>query len=306
MGVDVRCCANGVLFQKVPVQKFPSPHSTKSLATRSYTTVKLQSMPELPEVNTFQRYFDAAALQQRIQQVVVHDEKIIRNMNGDAFAEHLQGRTFTGSYRRGKYLFGELDNGAYVQFHFGMTGDLNYYQDGEQPSRFERFVFVFDNGYRLGFDDPRKFARILYLEDLQAYLQSIALGEDALIIDEATFLDLMQGKKGNLKAFLLNQKYLAGVGNLYADEICYQARIHPASLVEKLDLPQRKLIYDLMQKILQSAMEQSAHYKEYPENWFWQWREEGYPAPDGSGEVEKATIAGRTTYFCAGWQKMYS
>lgn len=254
-------------------------------------------MPELPEVNTFQRYFDASALNQRIQRVEVHDDKIIRNMDGAQFAEQLQNRTFTGSYRRGKYLFGHLDNGHHVLLHFGMTGDIKYYQDPLDRPKHERFAFVFDNGFHLGFDDPRKFARILYLKDLQVYINSLPLGEDAQRISEADFLTLMQEKKGQLKAFLLNQAYLAGVGNLYADELCYQTRIHPAARIESLSLEQKKLLYQTLQKILSFAIEQGAYYKDYPENWLWQWRVEGFVPPDGKGVVRKATIAGRTTYF---------
>lgn len=254
-------------------------------------------MPELPEVNTFQRYFDASALHQRIHHVEVHDDKIIRNMDGGEFAERLQGRMFTGSYRRGKYLFGNLDNGHHVLLHFGMTGDIKYYQDPLDRPKHERFAFVFDNGFHLGFDDPRKFARILYLEDLQAYIQSLPLGEDALRISEAEFLTLMTTKKGPLKAFLLNQQYLSGVGNLYADELCYQTHIHPATRIETLSLEQKKLLFHTLQKILNYAVEQRAHYKHYPEDWLWQWRVEGFVPPDGKGVVRKATIAGRTTYF---------
>jgi formamidopyrimidine-DNA glycosylase len=254
-------------------------------------------MPELPEVNTFQRYFDESALQQRIVRVAVHDDKIMRNMDGESFAERLRGRTFLGSYRRGKYLFGHLDNGHHVLLHFGMTGDLKYYQDPLDRPKYERFAFVFDNGFQLGFDDPRKFARILYLEDLQAYIDSLSLGEDALRISEAEFLDLIHRKKGQLKAFLLNQQNLAGVGNLYADEICYQSRIHPGTRIETLSEAQQKLIFENMQKILQYAVENRAHYKDYPEDWLWQWRVEGFVPPDGKGVVRKGTIAGRTTYF---------
>ncbi|MEL6660788.1 MAG: DNA-formamidopyrimidine glycosylase family protein, partial [Bacteroidota bacterium] len=107
-------------------------------------------MPELPEVHTFQQYFDAAALQQQIMQVEVHDDKIIRNSDGATFADKLAGRTFTGSLRRGKYLFGDLDNGHSVLLHFGMTGDLKLYQEPEEKPRFERFAFVFNDGNRLG------------------------------------------------------------------------------------------------------------------------------------------------------------
>lgn len=254
-------------------------------------------MPELPEVNTFQRYFDTSALHQRIQQVDVYDDKIIRNMDGEQFAERLQGRTFTGSYRRGKYLFGALDNGHHVLLHFGMTGDIKYYQDPLDRPKHERFAFVFDNGFHLGFDDPRKFARILYLEDLQAYIESLPLGKDALRISEVDFLTLLNEKKGQLKAFLLNQAYLAGVGNLYADELCYQTRIHPATRIETLTLEQKKQLFHTLQKILNYAVERRAYYKDYPEDWLWQWQVEGFVPPDGKGVVKKATIAGRTTYF---------
>ena len=175
-------------------------------------------MPELPEVNTFQRYFDGTSLKQKIEEVIVHDDKIIQDIDGLTFAAQLQGRSFIKSYRQGKYLFGELDNEHHVLFHFGMTGDFKYYQDEEEKPKHERFVFLFENGYRLGFDCPRKFAKIRYLEDRAAYLAKIQLGTDALRISKEEFLEKAQGKKASIKGFLLNQKQLAGVGNLYADE----------------------------------------------------------------------------------------
>ena len=108
-------------------------------------------MPELPEVNNAQQYLEATGLQQKIARVEVYDDYIIRNMDGEPFAEKLKGKTFTGTYRRGKFLFGKLDNGHCVQLHLGMSGRFNYYQDEEDQGEYERFVFCFDNGYRLGF-----------------------------------------------------------------------------------------------------------------------------------------------------------
>lgn len=262
-------------------------------------------MPELPEVNTFQRYFDGTSLHQRIESVEVHDSKIIRNLSGEAFIEKLTGRTFTGSYRRGKYLFAELDNAEYLQLHFGMTGDLNYYSEPEQRTRYERFVFHFDNGQHLGFDCPRKFARICYVEDLPSYLQEIELGEDALVIDETDFIRQLEGKVVTIKGFLLHQAYVAGVGNLYADEICYQTGIHPASRVNRLSIMQKQAIYQAMQRILREAIERNAYYKDYPENWFWEWRREGEAGPAGKGVVRRTKIAGRTTYYIEGVQELF-
>jgi formamidopyrimidine-DNA glycosylase len=263
-------------------------------------------MPELPEVHTFQQYFDAAALQQRILRVDVHDDKIIRNMDGFSFAERLRERTFTSSLRRGKYLFAGLDNGHSVLLHFGMTGDLKLYQEPEERPRFERFAFVFTDGNRLGFDDARKFARVLYLEDRDAYIAESGLGPDALVISEADFLAAMGQRKTSLKGFLLNQSCLAGVGNLYADEICYRTRVHPGSTVAALPDKKRREVYAKLQEVLHTAVAQSPHYREYPEQWFWnEWRHESHLAPDGKSKVEFAKIAGRTTYWAAPWQRKY-
>lgn len=261
-------------------------------------------MPELPEVHTFQQYFKKTSLQQKIQEVQVHDDKIIRNMDGDTFVEKLHGRTFVDTYRRGKYLFGKLDNDHHVLFHFGMTGDFRYYQDEMDRPRHERFVFLFENGFHLGFDCPRKFARILYLEDLQQYISETGLGEDALVISEEIFLEKMKGRKTSIKGFLLNQKILAGVGNLYADEICYQTRIHPASTVNALKPRHKKAIFNAMKDILNTAVERTAYYKDYPDNWFFQWRVEGKKAPKGKGVAVSKKIAGRTTYYFEGYQKL--
>ncbi|MEO0338236.1 MAG: DNA-formamidopyrimidine glycosylase family protein [Bacteroidota bacterium] len=262
-------------------------------------------MPELPEVNTFKRYFDKSALDQKIQQTIVHDDKIIRNASGEAFENLMQGRTFVSSYRRGKYLFAKMENGHDVLLHFGMTGDLKYYEDEMDKPKHERFVFCFDNGFRLGFDCPRKFARILYLEDRDQYIQEIKLGPDALEIEKDHFLSLTEGKKGSIKGFLLNQKHLAGVGNLYADEVCYQMQIHPGSVTSAIPLDKRAAIFDKMQEVIRFAVDKNAYYKDYPDNWLWQWREPGATAPDGSA-IDQAKIGGRTTYFFPGWQILYS
>lgn len=263
-------------------------------------------MPELPEVHTFQQYFNAAALQQKIMRVDVADDKIIRNCDGATFAEKLRGRTFVDSLRRGKYLFAELDNGHTVLLHFGMTGDLKLYQEEEDRPRFERFAFVFTDGNRLGFDDARKFARVNYLEDRDAFIREKKLGPDALEITEEEFLMAMKDRKTNIKGFLLNQSHLAGVGNLYADEVLYQTQVHPGSTVMNIPLKKKKEVYAKTREVLHEAVEKSPYYKDYPDVWFWnKWRFVDHLAPDGKSKVESGKIAGRTTYWAAPWQKKY-
>ena len=276
-------------------------------------------MPELPEVNTFQKYFDAAALDQQIIDLDISDDYIIKQVGakhgnttstnrragllGARFAERLKGQTFTGSYRRGKYLFGDLDSGHSVLLHFGMTGDLKLYTETEESPKHERFAFVFKDGQRLGFDDPRKFAKIRYLVNREQYVKDIKLGTDALLITKADFLAKAEGRKTSIKAWLLNQQVTAGVGNLYADEICYQTRIHPESQVGALSPKQLTAIHTSMVETLTIACDREAYYKEYPPNWFWQWRKKERVAR--RGKVLQGVVGGRTTYWVEGWQKRY-
>lgn len=262
-------------------------------------------MPELPEVNTFQQIFDEAALHQKIQRVDIYDAQIIKNVSGAEFSDLLFKQTFKSSYRQGKYLFGILTSGHSVMMHFGMTGDFKYYNDPDERAKHERFVFVFENGFHLGFDCPRKFAKILYLEDYKAYLKKINLGDDALRIKAETFLNQMTGKTGTIKGFLLKQSNLAGVGNLYADEICFRTKIHPASKIPKLKTAKRKAIFHAMKKILQYGVDRNATYGNYPDNWLWHFRNEGEKGPKGKGIIGRATIAGRTSYFVEGVQKLW-
>lgn len=260
-------------------------------------------MPELPEVHNFKLYLDAAATGRTISGVTVHDEHIIRNISGPAFADVLTGRKIIDSLRRGKYLFVNLDNGHCLLLHFGMTGDLNLYQDPSDRHKYERFALHFTDGNVLGFNDPRKFARILYLQDRNAYIEEIKLGPDALEIDLEQWMDSVKGRKTTIKAVLLNQSILSGVGNLYADEICYRTRTHPAARVNELTDQQLTALHAETVAVMTYGTEHAPYYKDYPEDWFWHvWREEGKAGPEGIGEVKVIKVAGRTTYFVEGWQ----
>lgn len=262
-------------------------------------------MPELPEVASFQHYFENTSLDKRISEVHFHRQKILKGTSPKSFAEKLEGRSFIETYRRGKYFFPRLDSGDYILIHFGMTGDFLYYKNDEDPPPYERMYFEFSNGHRLGFDDLRLFGKIRHIPDLEKYLEKINLGEDALMISKESFLESWHRSSGNLKGFLLNQKHLSGIGNLYADEICYQCQIHPGSKMKKIPEKYGEAIYVCMKEVLSAAVEALPHYKEYPPDWFWQWRKKGELAPDGKTEVTSAKIAGRTSYFFPGWQVLY-
>lgn len=262
-------------------------------------------MPELPEVHNFKQYFDAAAIGQTIDHMAIHDDRIIRNMSGPVFADALRGRRIEGSLRRGKYLFAKLDNDHDVLLHFGMTGDLNLYQEPEDRGRFEKFAFHFTDGNILGFEDSRLFARILYLEDRDGYIAEQKLGPDALDLEESYFLDKLKGRKTTIKGALLNQRIVAGLGNLYVDDLCYRLRIHPATRVNELSEEELKTIRSKIVEMMTYATENAPYYRAYPEKWFWHtWRKEGEQDPEGEGPVKVIKVAGRTTYFVEGRQSL--
>ncbi len=262
-------------------------------------------MPELPEVNTVMKGFRSTVLHDKILEVSVRDSKIIRNCTAEYFSSALLDKHFIDTYRQGKYFFGVLDSGISILFHLGMTGDIVYYRDEIDAPRHERFYLRLASGMILGYDDPRKFSRILVVEDRMAYLEEINLGPDALRISQDDFLQIFEGRRSPVKSLLMNQQLISGIGNLYADEICFQARLHPASTALLLDKKDRQKLFRVMRNILTLACDRDAYYKVYPADWFWQWRRDDAEIP-GKGPVGKIKIGGRTTYYIEGYQKMVS
>lgn len=130
------------------------------------------------------------------------------------------------------------------------------------------------------------------------------MGEDALVISEEEFMPLTEGRRGAIKGFLLNQKYLAGMGNLYVDEVCWQVGVHPASVVGALEEGKRRELFRRMQAILRKAVELDAVYAEYPEEWLWNHREKGGACPRDGHELARDKVAGRSTYYCAQCQEL--
>jgi len=103
----------------------------------------------------------------------------------------------------------------------------------------------------------------------------------------------------------LNQSIVAGLGNLYVDDLCYQLRIHPATKVNQLTQDQQKAIYHKIVEMMTYATENAPYYRDYPEKWFWhKWRKEGGVDPEGGGKVQIIKVAGRTTYFVEGRQEL--
>lgn len=258
-------------------------------------------MPELPEVETYARYFAKHALAQRIRRVDVRDERILGGIRKDAFVRKLKGRAFRSVRRHGKHFFADAEAG-WLHLHFGMTGDLAYYRDEDAP-RFARVVFDFDNGAHLAFEDMRLFGVVDLIKDPDAFIRERNLGPDPLDpkLTIARFAEILEGRRGAIKSLLMSQDILAGLGNLYVDEILYQTGIHPRRPVHKIR--DRKALYETMRRILRESVAHRANYAEFPQESFFHHREEGERCPRCGGTIRRTVVFGRTTYFCAKHQR---
>lgn len=260
-------------------------------------------MPELPEVEIYCRYFARHALGQRMTRVRVLDERILGDVRKAAFTRALAGKTFAGVRRHGKHLFADA-GGVWLHLHFGMTGDLAYYDD-DPPPRFARVIFDFENGRHLAFDDMRLFGVVDLTPAPDDYIAGHGLGPDPLDTKFrlADFRRLVAKRRGAVKALLMSQEVIAGVGNLYADEMLYQTAIHPRRAVDKLSGLEVRSLYAAMRRILKGVIARKARGASYPARYLIPHREEGERCPMCGSTIRRTVVFGRTTYYCGKHQR---
>jgi formamidopyrimidine-DNA glycosylase len=260
-------------------------------------------MPELPEVELYCRYFARHALHQRVAHVRVLDERIL-GVRKAVLTRAVAGHQFTQVRRHGKHLFADA-GGSWLHLHFGMSGDLFYYDGDAGQPRFARVVFEFENGARLAYDDMRLFGVVDVTNDPDAFIAEHGLGPDPL--DSKFRLDVFRKivakRRGAAKSLLLSQEIIAGMGNLYVDEALYRASIHPRRPVDKLSDAEVKAVFAAMRGVLKEAIAFKSRGDDYPGDFLVQHREEGDRCPRCGGTIQRTVVFGRTTYFCAKHQR---
>jgi formamidopyrimidine-DNA glycosylase len=260
-------------------------------------------MPELPEVETFKRYLDSTSLHQRITNVEVRDAYVLKGVTSRELARRLNGHRFENSRRHGKHLFVRAADELWLRLHFGMTGSLDYLDHGQAAPRTTRVIFRFADNCRLSFDDQRKFGEIELIKDVDEFLQKRHLGPDALEISFSQFKAILRKHRGAVKAILLNQQLIAGIGNLYADEILFRARMQPATQAGVLRDKDLRCLFRATRYVLEKAIALKTDYNRLPKSWLLTQREKGGRCPRCGGALKSATISGRTSWFCAHCQK---
>lgn len=240
-------------------------------------------MPELPEVESYAQFFARHALDLTIARVRVLDERILAVPK--TALRKLVGRRFTRVRRHGKHLFAQAGD-VWLRLHFGMTGDLT-----TEVGRFAKVVFEFDDGTLLAFDDMRLFGVVDLVRDPDAFILDRGLGPDPLTIGVREFRARLAGKRGAIKALLLSQNVVAGVGNLYADETLFRTGIHPQRGADRLSADQVKALFQTLRRALREAIGGRTLYMVAN-------RDEGERCPRCGGTIQRAIVGGRTTYFC--------
>jgi len=255
-------------------------------------------MPELPDLEVARRYVNATSLHQKIRSVEVRERRILGDASARELRSALEGRSFDSTRRHGKNLFLGLDDGGWMFLHFGMTGRLKYFEDLAKDPPHDRFLISFEDGYHLALDDGRMFGKVDLIEDLDEFIRKKKLGPDALALDAASFRERLEGRRGGVKAALMNQRVVAGIGNIYSDEILFQVRLHPRTDLRRLDGATLQELHKQTLRVLEKAIERGADPNKLPEPFLLSHRSEGEECPRGNGEIHKTTVAGRTAYYC--------
>jgi formamidopyrimidine-DNA glycosylase len=215
-------------------------------------------MPELPEAETVRAQLEPQIVGKRIRDAWARIPRITQP-SIEEFVQTLSGAQITAAKRRGKQIYFPLDNGSHLLVHLGMTGRLhvencnNSDADWNALHKHIHGAILFDDNSRLIFTDPRQFGVLAVSRELPFLTQ---MGPEPLDddFDEEALARKLSTRKTKIKAAILDQKLVAGLGNIYADEVCYLARVHPAQIASEIPLEQLRVLVSHMKPVLQRAI----------------------------------------------------
>ena len=271
-------------------------------------------MPELPEVETVARDLRPLITGATIVDATTRWARTLRDSTPEEFATGVAGRRIEGVSRRGKQVVVSLDGDAFLTIHLKMTGQLFVVRQGAPDDPYVRLVLELEDGREIRFRDIRKFGRVgLYVaadDDPFAKTGPEPLADSFTV---AAFRRLIRGRKGRLKPLLLNQSFIAGVGNIYADEALWAARLHPLRTARTMrPADERRLWLDLRRILAEAVIRRGSSIDDYT-------------APDGDGEMQehlrvyqragepcfrcgrpirRIVVGGRATHFCSWCQRL--
>jgi formamidopyrimidine-DNA glycosylase len=269
-------------------------------------------MPELPEVESVRTKLEPVLTGRRFERVEINDTRLVRPSEPVEVAAELEGERVAAVERRGKYLIVRFESGRVLLIHLRMTGSLRHSRTGLDDDPHRRAVVKLDDGSDVAYRDVRRFGTWLLLEpgELEPYLAS-RLGDEPLdaLFTAARLGERLEKRRAPIKAALLDQRTLAGMGNIYVDEALWRAKIHPLRAAESLDKNElRRLHKGVRQALEMGIRRQGSTLRDYalPDGGSGSMQKEfkvygrgGEPCDRCGTPISKTRVAGRGTWFCA-------
>lgn len=257
-------------------------------------------MPELPLVEKSRKEAVRRLKGRRIVAVrAVRDPIMMPGLAPAQFVKALRGSRITGAGRRGKYLWLETDGRPWLVMHFGMTGELCYRKSGEPAPKHWRIDLDLDDGTSVALTDPRRFGRALLVGDPCREPPVSELGFDPYLdhVPPKVFVTALRARRAPVKAVLLDQSFVAGVGNWIADEVFYQARVPPHQRAHRLSEEEAVRIHAAMLDVVRLAVKANNDERRFPATWLFHHRwGKVQGARTARGEVIRfSVVGGRTT-----------
>ena len=268
-------------------------------------------MPELPEVETIARGLRSLVRGKRIRDVGVHWPRTV-DVRSLPLAS-LRGQRITDVGRVGKYVAISMEDGRTLTVHLRMTGSLLVEPARNEADRHERLTVRFDDGLAMKFIDPRKFGRVRLLEGDATKILGIGIDPLDRTLTESTFTALLAGRRTPIKAWLLDQRRLAGIGNIYACEALFYAGIRPKRPAGRLTASERIGLLKSLRKVLRRAIKlKGSSLNDYVDaegkeggfqKQFAVYGRLGLPCKQCQSTVRRIQLAQRSTFYCSACQR---
>jgi len=266
-------------------------------------------MPELPEVETIRRDLEKAILGKKIAEVCIRNPAVVKEPSPEKFKKGLEGASFKNILRKAKVLILELSNGKFLVIQLIMTGQPIYPGDGKKS----RVSFRLSDGKLLDFNDQRLFAKLHLLDDWRSLKFIQGLGPEPFEINLEQFKEMLAKKKTKIKPLLMDQTFISGIGNIYAAESLFRAKIHPERPASSLTDKEKECLFKEIKDVLNAAIQHGGssvddyvrlsgkpgdyvkYHKVYARG--------GKPCLVCKSPIKRIDLGGRGTYFCEKCQR---